>query len=55
VLWRYSQRKNWEKKTLKEEIVEGARFEDLEVVLVIWIWQENMKNGTASDEVVRNK
>jgi hypothetical protein len=32
----------------------GAKLEETEDVLVIWIWQANAKNETESDEVIRN-
>jgi hypothetical protein len=29
--------------------LKGAKLEDLADALVIWIWQVNVKNGTATD------
>jgi hypothetical protein len=36
------------------KLVNGAKHEDLEEALVIWTLQVNAKNGTASEEVMRN-
>jgi hypothetical protein len=32
-----------------------VRIEDLVDSLVIWVWQVNVKNGTAADEVIKEQ
>jgi hypothetical protein len=35
--------------------LKSAKVENLEDALVIWIWQENAKNGTVTDEVSKEE
>jgi hypothetical protein len=35
--------------------LKGAKLEDLEAVLIIWLGQVNLKNGTATDEVIKEQ
>jgi hypothetical protein len=35
--------------------LKGARLDDLKDALDIWIWQVNVNNGTATDEVIKEQ
>jgi hypothetical protein len=35
--------------------LKGAKLEDLADALVIWIWQVNVKNGKATDEIIKEQ